>query len=117
MPIDLEKALGGSLDLAVLALPFDSDGLVTEDLYDEEFFVALPGQHVLTGKAELSVTDLDDQTLLLLAEGHCLRDQALEVCSRVSVREPQDFRATSLETVRQRIMRCIEIASNAYAGT
>jgi len=99
----LEQLRGGALDLAVLALPFESDGLVTRDLYEEEFLVALPGQHPLTARTELSVDDLDDQTLLLLAEGHCLRDQALEVCSRVSVREPQDFRATSLETVRQMV--------------
>lgn len=105
----LEQLRAGALDLAVLALPFDSDGLITRDLYEEEFLVALPRQHELTTKAELSVDDLDDQTLLLLAEGHCLRDQALEVCSRVSVREPQDFRATSLETVRQMVAAGIGI--------
>ena len=99
----LEQLQSGSLDLAVLALPFDEEGLDTEHLYAEEFLVALPGEHELAEKTELAVTDLDHQTLLLLAEGHCLRDQALEVCSRASVREPQDFRATSLETVRQMV--------------
>jgi LysR family transcriptional regulator, hydrogen peroxide-inducible genes activator len=49
------------------------------------------------------VADLKGETLLLLEEGHCLRDQALEVCSRVGVRDPQDFRATSLETLRQMV--------------
>ena len=44
-----------------------------------------------------------DETLLLLEDGHCLRDQALEVCSRVGVQEKQDFRATSLETLRQMV--------------
>lgn len=93
----------GNLDLAILALPFEQNALQTERLYDEEFLVALPGDHPLTSKKTLGVSDLDEQTLLLLAEGHCLRDQALEVCSRVSVREPQDFRATSLETLRQMV--------------
>jgi LysR family hydrogen peroxide-inducible transcriptional activator len=49
------------------------------------------------------VADLKGETLLLLEDGHCLRDQALEVCSRVGVREQQDFRATSLETLRQMV--------------
>ena len=41
---------------------------------------------------------------MLLEDGHCLRDQALEVCSRVDVREPEDYRATSLETLRQMVV-------------
>ena len=48
--------------------------------------------------------DLKGQTLLLLEDGHCLRDQALEVCSRVDVHEAEDFRATSLETLRQMVV-------------
>jgi len=50
------------------------------------------------------VQDLKGHTLLLLEDGHCLRDQALEVCSRVDIREPEDFRATSLETLRQMVV-------------
>jgi len=49
------------------------------------------------------IADLEGETLLLLEEGHCLRDQALEVCSRVGAGESQDFRATSLETLRQMV--------------
>jgi LysR family hydrogen peroxide-inducible transcriptional activator len=49
------------------------------------------------------VEDLRGETLLLLEDGHCLRDQALEVCSRVRVSEEQDYRATSLETLRQMV--------------
>jgi LysR family hydrogen peroxide-inducible transcriptional activator len=49
------------------------------------------------------VADLKGETLLLLEDGHCLRDQALEVCNRVGVTEKQDFRATSLETLRQMV--------------
>jgi len=99
----LRQLSAGSLDLAILARPFADQGLESEDLYREDFFVALPGDHPLAKKQSISVADLDNQTVLLLAEGHCLRDQALEVCGRVSVKEPQDFRATSLETVRQMV--------------
>jgi LysR family transcriptional regulator, hydrogen peroxide-inducible genes activator len=99
----LEKLVSGELDLGILALPVDDDGLEIRALFDEPFSVALPSQHALAAKKSLTVADLKGETLLLLEDGHCLRDQALEVCSRVDVREPQDFRATSLETLRQMV--------------
>ena len=73
-------------------------------LYEEDFTVALPTHHPLAAKSTIKVQDLKGQTLLLLEDGHCLRDQALEVCSRVDVREAEDFRATSLETLRQMVV-------------
>lgn len=99
----LEKLDRGEVDLAILALPFDDSGLEIAPLYDEQFLAALPAGHSLSRKQQLNVKDMDTQTLLLLADGHCLRDQALEVCSRIEVDEPQDFRATSLETLRQMV--------------
>jgi LysR family hydrogen peroxide-inducible transcriptional activator len=73
-------------------------------LYEENFTVALPNNHPLASKANIKVQDLKGHTLLLLEDGHCLRDQALEVCSRVDVKEAEDFRATSLETLRQMVV-------------
>ena len=52
---------------------------------------------------EVRIEDLRGVTLLLLEEGHCLRDQALDVCNRVAVQENQNFRATSIETLRQMV--------------
>jgi LysR family hydrogen peroxide-inducible transcriptional activator len=72
-------------------------------LYEEPFALALPGTHRLAKRRRVGVEDLQDETLLLLEDGHCLRDQALEVCSRVDVHEAQDYRATSLETLRQMV--------------
>jgi LysR family hydrogen peroxide-inducible transcriptional activator len=72
-------------------------------LYTEPFTVAVPDQHRLAKRDSVRVDDLDGETLLLLEDGHCLRDQALEVCSRVGTQEKQDFRATSLETLRQMV--------------
>jgi LysR family hydrogen peroxide-inducible transcriptional activator len=94
----------GEIDLGILALPVSQDGLETRPLYTEPFTVALPNGHPLAAKAAIKVSDLKGQTLLLLEDGHCLRDQALEVCSRVDVREAEDFRATSLETLRQMVV-------------
>jgi LysR family hydrogen peroxide-inducible transcriptional activator len=99
----LEKLHAGEIDVGILALPVDLDGLDVRELYREPFVVALPSAHKLTERAQIRVDDLEGQTLLLLDDGHCLRDQALEVCSRVPTQEKQDFRATSLETLRQMV--------------
>jgi LysR family hydrogen peroxide-inducible transcriptional activator len=100
----LEKLQGGEIDVGILALPVDMDGLEARELFIEPFIVALPDQHKLAKRESLRTDDLKGETLLLLEDGHCLRDQALEVCGRVDgVREKQDFRATSLETLRQMV--------------
>jgi LysR family transcriptional regulator, hydrogen peroxide-inducible genes activator len=99
----LEKLHAGELDVGILALPVELEGLESRELYREAFLVALPERHRLAARDALRATDLKGETLLLLEEGHCLRDQALEVCSRAGTREEQDFRATSLETLRQMV--------------
>jgi LysR family hydrogen peroxide-inducible transcriptional activator len=99
----LQKLHAGELDVGILALPVDSAGLEARELYREAFSVALPEHHPLAARHSVRVADLKGEKLLLLEEGHCLRDQALEVCSRAGVHEQQDFRATSLETLRQMV--------------
>jgi LysR family hydrogen peroxide-inducible transcriptional activator len=98
----IERTVGGELDLAILALPADTRGLVTRSLFAEAFLVAMPEHHRLTAKKRVKPGDLTGEKLLLLEEGHCLRNQALEVCERAGTEE-QDFRATSLETLRQMV--------------
>jgi LysR family transcriptional regulator, hydrogen peroxide-inducible genes activator len=99
----LERLQAGELDLGILALPVELEGLAARELYTEPFKVALPENHKLVSRETLRVGDLKDETLLLLEDGHCLRDQALEVCSLAGIEEKQDFRATSLETLRQMV--------------
>ena len=99
----LERLESGEIDLGVLALPIDADGFETKSLFTEPFVVAMPDQHRLAKRDTVKVDDLNGETLLLLEDGHCLRDQALEVCSRIDLHEKQDFRATSLETLRQMV--------------
>lgn len=100
----LKRLRDAEIDVGVMALPIVADGLESRALYEEAFTVALPTHHPLAAKSTIKVQDLKGQTLLLLEDGHCLRDQALEVCSRVDVHESQDFRATSLETLRQMVV-------------
>ena len=99
----LERLRAGDIDLGILALGARLDGLETRALGDEAFTVAMPASHALAKKASVRADDLAGETLLLLEDGHCLRDQALDVCSRVDIHEAEDFRATSLETLRQMV--------------
>jgi LysR family hydrogen peroxide-inducible transcriptional activator len=99
----LEKLHSGEIDVGILALPVPLDGLDSYDLYQEPFTVAMPANHRLSSRSTIKVEDLRDETLLLLEDGHCLRDQALEICSGTALHEKQDFRATSLETLRQMV--------------
>jgi LysR family hydrogen peroxide-inducible transcriptional activator len=99
----LEKLHSGEIDVGILALPVALDGLDSHVLYKEPFMVAMPSAHRLAGKATIRIEDLDDETLLLLEDGHCLRDQALAICASGGMHEKQDFRATSLETLRQMV--------------
>lgn len=99
----LEKLRAGEIELGILALPVPMDGLESAKLYDEPFTVAMPANHPLAKRASLKLDDLSGESLLLLEDGHCLRDQALDVCSRIDVKENEDYRATSLETLRQMV--------------
>ena len=99
----IELIKSGELDVGVLALPIPADRLASRPLYTERFLVALPADHRLAKRRRLSLDDLEGETLLLLEDGHCLRDQALEACALARIREAPDFRATSLETLRQMV--------------
>ncbi|MEW5967718.1 MAG: LysR substrate-binding domain-containing protein [Pseudomonadota bacterium] len=101
-PQILEHLVDGKLDAGLLALPVTDDALRVEPLFYEPFFAALPAGHALAVRKELKVADIMGEKLLLLDEGHCLRDQALDVCGSGS-RGREEVRATSLETLRQMV--------------
>ena len=98
----LDHLLDGKLDAGLLALPIADENLKVEPLFHEPFFAALPTGHALAARATLKVSDIVSEKLLLLDEGHCLRDQALEVCGTGSSGR-EEVRATSLETLRQMV--------------
>lgn len=93
----------GELDAALLALPIPDAGLQIEVLFREPFLLAVPAHHKLAGQAEVSIDDLHGNELLLLEEGHCLREHALEVCTLAGAHERVDFHASSMETLRQMV--------------
>lgn len=99
----LQRLREGALDAALLALPLHDDQLHAEFLFEEPFLLAVPESHPLANHGPLALDDLSSQTLLLLEDGHCLRDQALDVCRTAGAGENGGFRATSLETLRQMV--------------
>jgi LysR family hydrogen peroxide-inducible transcriptional activator len=105
----IESLRQGELDAAIMALPFPEQGLTVHPLYDEPFVVALPRQHAWARRTTIDAEELKTETMLLLGNGHCFRDQVLEVCpemSRFSTSGDgiaRTFEGSSLETIRHMV--------------
>ena len=92
----------GELDAALLALPVPSEGLTVEPLFFEPFRLACPIEHPLASRTEVRLRDLPRGNLLLMEEGHCMRDQAIALCN-VRRLDPHTRVASSLEMLRHMI--------------
>lgn len=99
----VKQLIEGKLDVALLALPLEDENLVATPLFAEAFYLLVSAQHPLSKAKKINVADLDEQTLLLLKDGHCLRNQALQVCQNTHVINTTNFQATSLETLKQMV--------------
>ncbi|WP_233144662.1 LysR substrate-binding domain-containing protein [Methyloprofundus sedimenti] len=99
----IEQLKQGKLDVALLSLPINGDTLQYEHLFEDVFKLAVATDHPLASKKIIKQSDLRQQQLLLLDEGHCLRGQALQFCQLNGAEEQQDVRATGLETLRQMV--------------
>ena len=102
-----EELKSGEVDVILVALPFDEPGVATCAVYDEPFFVAIPKGHPWEAKKRVTSEELTRESLLLLGEGHCFRDQVLEICHTVRSRDRSPLAKTleggSLETIRQMV--------------
>jgi len=90
----------GEVDVILIALPFMEPGIETRAVYDEPFFVAVPKGHAWEDRKRLTSDELTKESLLLLGEGHCFRDQVLEFCHTTRTRA---IEGGSLETIRQMV--------------
>jgi len=90
----------GEVDVILIALPFDEPAIETRAVYDEPFFVAVPKGHAWEGRKRVTSEELTRESLLLLGEGHCFRDQVLEFCHTPRTRA---IEGGSLETIRQMV--------------
>jgi LysR family transcriptional regulator, hydrogen peroxide-inducible genes activator len=102
-----ERLLDGlrarELDAAVIALPWDAPGIETETLFDDEFLFISAPDHALASRTGLTPEDLADEDVLLLEDGHCLRDHALAVCALPASKLGTEVSATSLQTLVQMV--------------
>ena len=93
----------GELDLLLLATDVDLGGLTTEPLFSDPFVLTLGGADEGTPADEACLEDLEGRSVLLLEEGHCLREQTLPLCETAGADELGGFRASSLGTITQMV--------------
>lgn len=105
-----EKLKQGELDVIIVALPFEEQGVVSVKLYDEPFVVLLPASHPLTTRKTIRSEHLEDETVLLLGAGHCFRDHVIEACPACVPKPglkgdlPHAIEGGSLETIRHMVV-------------
>lgn len=99
----VEQLAAGELDVLLLAIDIELGDLATLTLFSDPFLVGAPEGDELAGESEIELADLEGRNMLLLDEGHCLRQQTLPLCEAVGGGELSGFRASSLATVTQMV--------------
>jgi len=99
----LARLRDGELDAALIALPYETEGLSVVVLLEDEFLFACSRDNALAGSPVVSTEALSREPLLLLEEGHCLRGHALDACSAGTGQARAQFEATSLHTLVQMV--------------
>jgi LysR family hydrogen peroxide-inducible transcriptional activator len=105
----LDMLRTGEIDCAILAEPFPDAGLAIAPLYDEPFMAAVPTNHPLAAKTQVTSDEMKNEHMLLLGSGHCFRDHVLEVCpefARFSSNAEgirRSFEGSSLETIKHMV--------------
>ncbi|MFN0040032.1 MAG: LysR substrate-binding domain-containing protein [Burkholderiales bacterium] len=112
MPLDIEENLtatlegmlrSGTIDAAILALPFEVPGVETLPLYDEEFRLVVPARHPWARRKQVALEELQPANLLLLPVGHCFRNQVLDACGEFAFSPTTGRQGNSLETLRSMV--------------
>lgn len=106
----IDELVRGSLDAMIAALPLSHPELATEALFDDAFLLAVPAGEKLPKRGKIAPQDIDARRLILLEEGHCLRDQALSICAVTGQDPLKELGATSLATV-------LQMVANGYGVT
>lgn len=113
MPLVIEENLTGNLapmlregelDVVIIALPFSIPGVKTQVVYEEPFSVVVPEGHRWQSRKSVKPSDLSEENLLVLNNGHCFRDQVLEACpGQANTAQPEGRAGSSLETIRNMV--------------
>ena len=97
------ELLDGQLDVLLLALPVEHPDIETIRLFDDHFLLAMAASHRMSNRVKATPDLLEEDRLLLLEEGHCMRDQALAFCSLRRIENINTFGASSLSTLVQMV--------------
>jgi LysR family hydrogen peroxide-inducible transcriptional activator len=106
----LHKVRNYELDFALIALPFDTNGLLVKEIYDDEFWLIGPVNHPALKNPDVRMTHKMTDQILLLEEGHCLRDHTLMACKKTEINQEHGAEATSLLTLVQMVESEIGLA-------
>jgi len=96
----INRVKEGDLDMAILALPYDVQDLLSFKFWEEDFFWVSHSQNKNAGKPEIKASELEHSELMLLEDGHCLKDHILDACN-ISDSSQYSFKASSLNTLIQ----------------
>ncbi|MDR3491367.1 MAG: LysR substrate-binding domain-containing protein [Gammaproteobacteria bacterium] len=99
----MEKLKQGKIHAAITALPMNESGMTTTPLFEEEFLLTISHSHALAKRKTIKHEELDSKNILILEDGHCMRDQVLSFCHQANATETLHFRATSLEALRHMV--------------
>ncbi len=111
----MNELVRGSLDAVLLALPVDESDIETLALFDDPFLLAIPAGDPRGDRARIDARDIDQRRLILLEEGHCLRDQTLAFCATARAGVPSSLRATSLGATS--LATVMQMVANGYGVT
>jgi len=95
----VEQVLDGMIDVAVLSLPVEHAGLVMKELFRDPLYLAVPEGHPLAASEKVQLRRLSEERLLILKDGHCLRDETLAICDRGRARFSGQFEADQFLTI------------------
>lgn len=95
----LDDLRAGRLDICLIAFPIQTDGLTSEIIAEDSLLLAVDARHRLAGRHRVQREELADETLLLLEDGHCLRDHIRAVAPGLADRQNEEIRASSLTTL------------------
>jgi len=99
----LNELTRGDIELVLLSLPVERTDVVTMQLFDDRFLLAVPVHDPLPERGRVTPDDVRPRKLILLEEGHCLREQALSYCVGAGTDANAEFFATSLTTIMQMV--------------
>lgn len=100
----VDMVRSGAIDTAMLALPYNCDGLLSLEFWEEDFYWVAPNENEHAKQTEITSSEISANHLMLLKEGHCLKDHILDVCKLSSANANHGFGATSLNTLVQMVL-------------